>query len=224
MADDDRGRRELRDAASDPEQDHAAHRALDALNSGFKSLEESMQISEVWYHELGHRERDSTGPIAEVAGDLFNAMSLLGGTAAALVNGATSLIADGNLYAAAALNRQLVEIEYLAWAFENDLEEVGYWHRSTEDERRKRWQPRHLRQRSRGQFRGKDYALHCEFGGHPTPEGMRNLLYGDPVLMTAIHRFETSTTGTVRGAMRLPPCRGCATDTGSMRNWLDQLL
>jgi hypothetical protein len=33
------------------------------------------------------------------------------------------------------------------------------------------WQPRHVRQRARGRFRGADYAHHCEQGGHPTPDG-----------------------------------------------------
>lgn len=102
-------------------------------------------------------------------------------TAAALVAGATSLLAAGNGYAASALNRQLVEVEYLAWAFGEDEEEARSWLRSSKQERLQRWQPRHLRERSAGRFRGSDYGEHCEYGGHPTPDGCRTLLTADDV-------------------------------------------
>jgi hypothetical protein len=42
--------------------------------------------------------------------------------------------------------------------------------RSDRDERLRTWQPKHLRERSGGCFRGADYHGHCERGGHPTPE------------------------------------------------------
>jgi hypothetical protein len=102
-------------------------------------------------------------------------------TAAALVSGAASLLSTGNSYAASALNRQLVEVEYLAWAFGADHEEARSWWRSSKQERLQRWQPRHLRERSAGRFRGSDYGEHCEYGGHPTPEGCRTLLAADDV-------------------------------------------
>lgn len=92
-----------------------------------------------------------------------------------LVSGASLLLADGNRYAAAALLRQLVEVEYLSWAFAEDEEEATRWMRSTREERLKLWQPRHIRARAGERFRGLDYALHCEAGGHPTPEGGRLL-------------------------------------------------
>ncbi len=86
--------------------------------------------------------------------------------------GVMSLLDAGNTYAAAALVRQLVEVEYLAWAFAEDEAEAAAWLRSSAQDRLRMWQPRHLRDRSSGRFRGVDYARHCERGGHPTPAAM----------------------------------------------------
>jgi len=84
--------------------------------------------------------------------------------------GVTSLLESDNSYAACALLRQLVEVEYLAWAFAEDEPEASAWLRSSQDERLRRWQPRHIRARSGGRFRASDYGLHCELGGHPSPD------------------------------------------------------
>jgi hypothetical protein len=92
-----------------------------------------------------------------------------------LTSGAAVLLRDGNRYGAAALIRQLVEVEYLAWAFAEDEQEAERWMRSDKAERRQFWQPMRIRERSEGRFRGVDYASHCGRGGHPSPEGI-NLL------------------------------------------------
>lgn len=92
-----------------------------------------------------------------------------------LVGGAVLLLEQGRMYAAAVLIRQLVEIEYLAWAFAEDREEAAAWLRSSAESRRAMWQPRHLRDRSGGRFRANDYSHHCECGGHPTPTAKRLL-------------------------------------------------
>jgi hypothetical protein len=89
-----------------------------------------------------------------------------------LTAGAIVLLDDGNPYAAAALVRQLVEVEQLLWAFAEDREQAATWLRSQRDERLKNWQPRHVRRRAEGRFRADHYHLHCERGGHPTPEAM----------------------------------------------------
>lgn len=99
-------------------------------------------------------------------------------TCAELLSGTMRAVDDGNAYVAAALLRQLVEAEYLAWAFAEDRDEAAAWLESTREERLSRWQPRHLRERSSGRFRGKDYATHCERGGHLTPDGCRALISG----------------------------------------------
>lgn len=112
------------------------------------------------------------------------------------MSGATDLLEQGNCYAASALNRQLVELEYLSWAFAEDHAEAANWLRSSRPERRNRWQPRHLRERSNGRFRGADYADHCEIGGHPTPVGVR-ALSADNALprVTELLLSETATHG-----------------------------
>lgn len=96
--------------------------------------------------------------------------------AAEVAAGTVTLLDAGNRYGAMALVRQLVEVEYVAWAFAEDRERTAAaWLRSSADERKKLWQPRHLRDSSAGRFRATDYGSHCEHGGHPTPSG-RDLL------------------------------------------------
>jgi hypothetical protein len=86
-----------------------------------------------------------------------------------LTGGATILLEGSNRYGAAALMRQVIEIEYLTWAFADAEEEAATWLRSSRQDRLSSWQPRHLRMRAGGRFRAPDYAYHCEEGGHPTP-------------------------------------------------------
>lgn len=97
-------------------------------------------------------------------------------TAAELISAGADLLALARRYTAAAMTRQLVEIEYLTWAFAFDQVEAADWLRSTNRERRNRWQPRHLRERSNGRFDSADYRQHCELGGRPTPMGARALI------------------------------------------------
>jgi hypothetical protein len=93
-----------------------------------------------------------------------------------LMAGIRLLQEEGRYYSAAALIRQLVEVEYLAWACCDDLEEASAWLTSSREKRLARWQPRHLRQRSGGRFGDEEYWLHCELGGHPTPGGINLLI------------------------------------------------
>ncbi|MEV0855126.1 hypothetical protein ACFTS5_02240 [Nocardia sp. NPDC056952] len=79
-------------------------------------------------------------------------------------------------YASAALVRQLVEIEYLAWAVTNDPDDAWEWFKSDRRTRLQRWQPGKIRERSDGRFPNKDYHDHCEIGGHPVPEPAMNVL------------------------------------------------
>ena len=96
-----------------------------------------------------------------------------------------------------ALNRQLVEVEYLSWAFAEDQSEAASWLRSSREERLQFWQPRHVRSRSAGRFRSTDYASHCDLGGHPTPEGARALIGAERNQDTIIEVLflETATHG-----------------------------
>jgi len=107
--------------------------------------------------------------------DAVVGLAIVAQTGGELCAAAALLLEHGIDYGAAALLRQLVEVEYLAWAFAEDEDEAADWLRSTRDDRLRRWQPRHMRDRSGGRFRGSDYALHCDLGGHPTREGARLL-------------------------------------------------
>lgn len=93
--------------------------------------------------------------------------------AAELIESASQLLSNDHRYAAAALARQIVEVEYLMWVFANKPDEAGDWLRSDRQTRLAQWQPRHLRKRSDGRFDVTDYQRHCELGGHPTPDGAR---------------------------------------------------
>lgn len=88
-----------------------------------------------------------------------------------LSQGATQLLKEGNLYAGAALIRQIVEVEYLAYAFAAQDKKASLWLHADRAERLKFWSPAELRKGSR-RFLNSDYWHHCELGGHPTTRGM----------------------------------------------------
>jgi hypothetical protein len=106
------------------------------------------------------------------------AISLILRIASELTSASAELFASGRSYAAAALLRQIVEVEYLAWAFESRDKDAERWIRSNDDERREFFRPAILRKASQGMFRGLDYGYHCDLGGHPTPRASL-LLAGD---------------------------------------------
>jgi hypothetical protein len=101
--------------------------------------------------------------------DATVAVSMLLRIGSQLVSASTDLFRDGRTYAASALVRQLVEVEYLAWAFETNNEDSTRWLRSTHEQRRAIFTPAKLRAAAGGRFRSLDYNYHCEMGGHPTP-------------------------------------------------------
>lgn len=107
------------------------------------------------------------------------AISTLLRIAAQLVSASTDLFQDGRSYAAAALLRQLVEIEYLAWAMETKNGDAERWLRSDKKQREEFFKPEKLRKAAAGKFRGQDYGYHCEMGGHPVPSAAL-LLAGEP--------------------------------------------
>lgn len=108
--------------------------------------------------------------------DRLVAVGYVAEAASQLLSGIEGAVGSGQVYVAAALTRQMVELEYLAWAFASGDGDAATWLNSSADERRRLWQPRHLRAHSHGRFGGKDYSNHCEFGGHPTPDGLNGLI------------------------------------------------
>lgn len=135
-------------------------------------------------HVVGHifgTDRVQGKSVGGHGSDEIVAVSLLLCIAGQLVSASTDLFSDGRHYAAAALVRQLVEVEYLAWAFDVRDSDAERWLRSTTEERREFFKPAKLRQAAQGKFRGKDYGYHCEMGGHPVPRAAI-LLNGDEVI------------------------------------------
>ena len=110
------------------------------------------------------------------------AVSLLLRIAGELTGAFLTLTNAGRHYGAAALLRQLVEVEYLAWAFETHDSEAERWLRSTQEERQKFFTPAKLRRAANGEFRQKDYSYHCEMGGHPVPDSSRMLSGYEPIV------------------------------------------
>lgn len=91
--------------------------------------------------------------VVQVAGELGDA--------------ATALSHKNQFYAAWALLRQLVECEYLCWAFSERNADAQVWLHTTGAEKRKLWQPRHMRDKSNGTFRSKDSASTARWGAIP---------------------------------------------------------
>lgn len=123
-------------------------------------------------HVLGHisgtDRREGLSPFGH-GDDAAVAVSTLLRIGGELISGSADVINNGRHYAGAALIRQLVEVEYLAWAFETNDDEAARWLRSTRAERQSFFTPAKLRKAAGGHFRSIDYGYHCECGGHPTP-------------------------------------------------------
>jgi hypothetical protein len=158
-----------------------------------RSFQRTGEVLRLVGNIFGPQRVDGTSPFGNGEDGLV-ALGYLCHTAGYLISGATELLDRGNAYGASALNRQLVEVEYLAWAFAEDQEEAAAWLRSDRVERLQRWQPKHLRDRSHGRFRSTDYAEHCELGGHPTPQGAR-ILVEPSTATTQLLQLETANHG-----------------------------
>lgn len=89
-----------------------------------------------------------------------------------LGRGTIELLRAGNRYSAAALVRQLVEVEYLAHAFVDEDQIAADWLRADREQRLRFWSPKKLRKRASREFLPQDYWRHCELGGHPATPGM----------------------------------------------------
>jgi hypothetical protein len=113
--------------------------------------------------------------LKSATGDDLRAMGFLLQMAGELVFAASGMLSGDQHYAGSALVRQVVEIEYLTWTFKEGHASVNAWYNSTHKERMEVFAPRQLRENAKGRFLSKDYADHCEQGGHPTPRGIHFL-------------------------------------------------
>lgn len=161
----------VRRAAADERGSEARETLCDGLATAFESAGELLWVCG-W--TLGPDRVSGDSPFQH-GNDAVVGLATVLQIAGELTQGASQLLAADNLYAAAALIRQTVEVEYLAWAFSEAEDEAAAWLRSTREERHALWKPAKLRQRSNGRFRNTDYALHCDTGGHPTPQAAQLL-------------------------------------------------
>jgi len=166
----------LVEAAAAAEPQAAREHVCDTIAEGFRQVGKMLWAGGYF---IGADRRAGTSPLG-FGDDATVGLAVVVQVAGELMAGAVTLLREGNIDAAAALVRQIVECEYLAWAFAEDEEEARAWMRSTRSERMGLWQPRRIRDRSAGRFRAVDYALHCERGGHPTPAAMTMLPVHSP--------------------------------------------
>ncbi len=101
------------------------------------------QLLHVFGHIVGSDRVERSSPFGH-GSDETVAVSMLLRIGSELVSASTDLFADGRHYAASALLRQLVEIEYLAWAFEAKDQEGERWLRSSRSERQSFFTPAKL--------------------------------------------------------------------------------
>jgi len=156
----------LADAANDRAAQESRERACEVLMEAFG---DAGQVLSVGGYLFGPDRAAGVSPF-RYGSDATVALGTVCRIASELIEGASGLLRADNLYAASALLRQIVEVEYLTWAFSEDEEEAAAWLMSNHEERMRLWQPRHIPDRSGGRFRGRDYREHCERGGHPTPK------------------------------------------------------
>jgi hypothetical protein len=119
---------------------------------------------------FGPDRKNKTSPFGNGSDEIV-AVSLLLRIGGELISSSSNLFKTGHSYSAAALLRQIVEVEYLAWAFETKDRDAERWLRSNKKERELFFKPSKLRKAAEGKFRGEDYGHHCELGGHPVPTG-----------------------------------------------------
>ncbi len=132
------------------------------------SFSEAGQELEAAGQIFGFDRRNKKSPFGN-GSDAIVAVGLLLRIGGELIGSSARLFQSGHAYSAGALLRQLVEVEYLAWAFETKDSDAERWLRSSKSEREEFFKPSKLRKAASGKFRGQDYGYHCELGGHPVP-------------------------------------------------------
>lgn len=142
-------------------------------------LRKAGQLAHVTGHMVGDGRTSGASPHGN-GDDALVGVGVLAQIAADLLDAAGALLSGTNHYAGAALLRQIVEVEYLTWAFANQKRDAATWLNSTQEERRSMFTPARLRSESDGRFLSADYGHHCEQGGHPVPRGIPLLGSTDP--------------------------------------------
>lgn len=155
----------LRSAALDPRQMALRADLAFYIAQVFESVGNELHVVG---HIFGVDRREGLSPFGH-GDDETVAASMLLRIGRELISATADLVASKRTYAGSALIRQLVEIEYLAYAFATRNGDALRWLRSSKEERHQFFSPGKLRAASNGHFRGVDYGYHCELGGHPVP-------------------------------------------------------
>ncbi len=153
----------------------------EAASNAAAHLKSAGQVMHVAGHVVGDG-RVSGSSTRGNGDDALVGVGVLIQIAAELLDTSSELLCGTRHYAGAALLRQVVEVEYLTWAFANDQRDAAAWLNSTHEERMKLFSPKRLRGVSDGRFRFEDYQHHCEQGGHPVPRAIPLLGKPDPTV------------------------------------------
>lgn len=167
----------LRHPARDP---HLMVWRAETAATGAQTLRKAGQVAHVVGHLIGDG-RTSGSSTRGNGDDALVGVGVLTQIAADLLEAAGALLSGENHYAGAALLRQVVEVEYLTWAFANQKRDAAMWLNSDQETRRRMFTPARLRSESDGRFLSADYGHHCEQGGHPVPRAIPLLGNSDPV-------------------------------------------
>jgi len=190
---DSHNKRLIADAADD---DRAANLRLNLAQFSSETFKKVGDHLNLLGHLVGEIRDDGKSPFGRRNDEVLG-MSILIRIGSQLVSASSNLIDQRQAYAGAALLRQVVEIEYLAWAFEKHDRDAERWFQSDPETRAKFFRSKKLIAAAKGVFRGKDYGDHCEFGGHPVPAAAATLLDQDNfgnhqvLLLDLLHHTES---------------------------------
>lgn len=101
--------------------------------------------------------------------DRVVALAVLAQIGGELATAAQSEVDAGRVYASQALVRQLIEVEYLMWAFAEDGEVARQWFNADRKALLREFSPDAIRRQADGAFDVSEFQWHCNHGGHPTP-------------------------------------------------------
>src|SRR5689334_4288711 len=130
----------LRQLGHDPAGREARSRVCEVVSKG---LQHAGQMLWVGGYLFGPDRAANTSP-SRFGSDAMVGLATVVQTGGALGSGTVQLLLADNLYAAAALIRQLVEVEYLAWIFADDHVSMGKWLNASHKERLTFWSPGEL--------------------------------------------------------------------------------
>lgn len=215
---------DVREHATDP---RLAALRLDVAGTAAPKLRDAGRFLHLAGHLTGDGRLSGSSPHGN-GNDAQVAVGVLAQIAADLLDASASLLSGINHYAGAALLRQVVEVEYLSWAFANEKREASEWLNSTHQERLEFFTPVRLRDISDGRFSAADYRHHCEQGGHPVPKAIPLLGNPDPAVAQMLlvdlllHSWRT-TDSLIEWEARFSACEpvleALRTARGAFGNW-----